>query len=273
MPLDGEIYNPGMLRQDILSIVKKLTPDRYAWGEVGYHTFGSPPPETVLADGLVRYGPEYVHLFKGCWEWWQERASHVEWYAKPYTSLKSQYFMINKHAPASRVINYVEQIELSCATERAEFEAEVALATITDRGGEGIMLASPNMPYESKRSHFLLKMKKFDDAEGRVIGWVSGRETDRGSKLQGLMGALILDIGGGRVMELSGFTDHERSLGEAATQWAVDNPGEEAPSILETKFFPRGKIITFKYRGKSKDKIPNEARYWRDYENCSSHTS
>jgi len=113
-------------------------------------------------------------------------------------------------------------------------------------------------------------MKNNDDAEGVVVGYVSGRKTALGSKLLGFMGALILDYQGKR-LELSGFTNEERRLGtvgklcdgDAARHRAARYPGDEVPAWIETVAFPRGSIVTFVYRGLSKDGIPQEARYLR----------
>ena len=44
------------------------------------------------------------------------------------------------------------------------------LDRITDQGAEGVMIKDANSEYENKRSNFLLKVKKFEDAEATVIG-------------------------------------------------------------------------------------------------------
>jgi len=41
---------------------------------------------------------------------------------------------------------------------------------LTAAGGEGVMNKDPNSKYENSRSDFLLKVKKFEDAEATVIG-------------------------------------------------------------------------------------------------------
>jgi len=38
-------------------------------------------------------------------------------------------------------------------------------------GGEGIMIKDPKSLYEGKRSNYLLKVKKFDDAEAIITGF------------------------------------------------------------------------------------------------------
>jgi hypothetical protein len=89
-----------------------------------------------------------------------------------------------------------------------------------------------------------------------------------------MMGALILEIDEGKRLELSGFTDEERTLVDRrsengysdAEDWAMENPETECPEGIEAEQFPIGSTVTFRYRGKSKDGIPQEARYWRKRE-------
>jgi hypothetical protein len=113
----------------------------------------------------------------------------------------------------------------------------------------------------------LLKIKPWNDAEGRVIGCTYGRSTDKGSKLLGKMGALIVEWNNRR-FQLSGFTDLERvltcDLGKTrAEQIASSRPGEDSIEGVYPVNFPIGSTVTFKYRELSNDGIPKEARYWR----------
>jgi len=97
------------------------------------------------------------------------------------------------------------------------------------------------------------------------------------------MGALIIEYKGKR-LELSGFNhvnDNERELtfltnaktkndpilkdvpDSIAKSWAKQNLETECPANIINPLFPIGSTITFKYRGLSKDGIPQEAAYWR----------
>lgn len=88
-------------------------------------------------------------------------------------------------------------------------------------GGEGLMLRQPESCYESGRSSTLLKVKRFLDAEARVIDYESGK-----GRHCGRLGALICELAGGvRFAVGSGFTDAER---------------ERPPAI--------GSTITFRYQ-------------------------
>jgi len=139
-----------------------------------------------------------------------------------------------------------------------------------------LVIRHPDKSYVTERAHHLLKVKGMNDDEATVVGYVTGRATDKGSKLLGMMGALVLDYNGLR-FELSGFTEAERSLGYTAgvlstgsvltpTQWAEANPASHLPDCYEATEFPRGSAITFRYRDKTSNGMPNEARYWRRQE-------
>jgi DNA ligase-1 len=80
------------------------------------------------------------------------------------------------------------------------------LAQIEALGGEGLMLRQPGSPYEAGRSSTLLKVKRFQDAEGRVIEHLPGS-----GRHQGRLGALLVELASGvRVHVGTGFTDSER---------------------------------------------------------------
>jgi ATP-dependent DNA ligase len=114
-----------------------------------------------------------------------------------------------------------------------------------------------------KRTTTLLKIKKLIDSEAKVVGYVSGRRTDKGSKLLGKMGALIVDWHGIR-FELSGFTDEERMFeSDSHASHAAAYPGKEMPSWVVAHHFPIGTAVTFRYRELSDLGVPKEARYWR----------
>jgi DNA ligase-1 len=138
-------------------------------------------------------------------------------------------------------------------------------------GGEGVIFKS-NSAYVCKRSDRMLKYKPFSDDEGTVSGYTTGRETERGSKLLGMMGSLEV-LWKGKVFEISGFTEAERSLrtvgdkdGVKALSWAMENPESKVPDWIEASEFPRGSRVTFTYRELSDDGIPKEARYLRKRE-------
>ena len=80
------------------------------------------------------------------------------------------------------------------------------LARILSIGGEGVMLRQPGSFYEPRRSGTLLKVKRFQDAEARIIGHQPGR-----GRHKGRLGALLVELPDGtRFAVGSGLTDSER---------------------------------------------------------------
>lgn len=110
------------------------------------------------------------------------------------------------------------------------------LAEIVGAGGEGLMLHRADAPYVTGRNDALLKLKPLNDAEATVIGHVPGK-----GKYEGKMGALRVETADGKRFQIgTGFTDAVRA-----------NP----PAI--------GTVITFTYRGLTKNGLPRFASFLR----------
>jgi DNA ligase-1 len=110
------------------------------------------------------------------------------------------------------------------------------LDEVVDAGAEGLMLHVESAKYRTGRSNDLLKVKRFDDAEAKVIKHVRGK-----GKYTGMMGALLLETPEGiRFKVGSGFSDLERQ-----------NP----PDV--------GVVVTFKYFGLTKKGKPRFASFLR----------
>jgi len=155
------------------------------------------------------------------------------------------------------------QTKLNDIPAEASGQVEDYLQRVLDRGGEGVVLRNSQSIWTPKRHGGVLKYKPFSDAEGRVVGFTSGRETAKGSRLLGKIGALIVDYQGKR-LELSGLTDAEREfLNPDMARIASEQPGKDMPAFFQGKCFKVGQLVTFKYRELSDDGIPKEARYWR----------
>jgi DNA ligase-1 len=93
-------------------------------------------------------------------------------------------------------------------------------------GGEGLMMRRPGSMYEVGRSHTLLKVKSFHDAEARVVGHLPGA-----GKHKGRLGALECEMPDGTRFSVgTGLSDDERK-----------NPP------------PIGAIVTYRYQELSND--------------------
>jgi len=98
------------------------------------------------------------------------------------------------------------------------------------------MLHHQDARYRSGRSDSILKYKKHDDAEARVVGYTPGR-----GKYEGMVGALIVEDEQGLRFRLgSGLSDALRA---------------EPPSV--------GSWVTYRYNGLTVTGLPRFARFVR----------
>ena len=110
------------------------------------------------------------------------------------------------------------------------------LKDLVDSGAEGLMLRTPDSPYQTGRTNHLLKMKLRKDAEARVIAYQSGR-----GKFENMMGAIWVEMEDGTLFKIgTGFTNQDRQ-----------NP----PAI--------GSDITYSYQGFTEKGLPRFASFER----------
>lgn len=122
--------------------------------------------------------------------------------------------------------------------QRLETKTELyqKLDEIVNNAGEGIMLHHQDATYIFGRNPKLLKLKKYQDAEAKVIKHFLGK-----GKYQHMLGALLVETEYGLQFKIgTGFSDNQRK----------DPP-------------PVGSIITFKYIGKTKRGVPRFASFMR----------
>ena len=93
-------------------------------------------------------------------------------------------------------------------------QVEAYLQRVLDQGGEGVVIRNPRPFGRPSGTAASSSTSPSQDAEARVVGFTSGRETAKGSRLLGKIGALIVDYQGKR-LELSGLTDAEREFAES----------------------------------------------------------
>jgi DNA ligase-1 len=112
-----------------------------------------------------------------------------------------------------------------------------SLDRITALGGEGLMLRQPGSQYETGRSATLLKVKRFQDADARVIEHLPGTGRHRGR-----LGALLVVLPDGTTFSVgTGFSDAER---------------ERPPAV--------GSLITFRYQELSDRGVPRFPSFVRN---------
>jgi DNA ligase-1 len=263
--LDGELYYGRGNFQTCISIVKDITPGPL-WTNMHYMVFDCPSPLSVFQDGIIN-NTNFKKTFNGFSNWYAERAKHLS-EPGPFFAFENAYRWLLTHLDQNEHVKLHAQEQLPFQTDARmlriwEKIKEVAI----ENNGEGLMLRKHTSTWTPKRTNELLKVKCINDAEGTVIGYTFGRETELGSKLMGLMGALILNFNG-KIFELSGFTDDERRMtyianGADAYEAGLQNPGQKVGFGIHNPKFPLGSLVTFRYRELTDAGIPKEAKYFR----------
>lgn len=115
-------------------------------------------------------------------------------------------------------------------------ELKNKLDEVVRAGGEGLMLHLAEAPYLTGRSDVLLKLKPLSDTEAVVVGHIPGK-----GKYKGMLGALRVEMPDGRQFVIgTGFTDAVR---------------KDPPAV--------GTVVTYTYRGLTKNGLPRFASYLR----------
>ncbi len=266
IPLDGELWAGRGNFQLCRSICAKDEPISEEWQKLDYAVWGSPPFEAVFMDGRINC-PQFRHEIQSekITKWLDTRPDcllHDFRFLGIGISFEAELSILRNAIPSEGQIYLWQQKRLPL--EGADEAVERELNRVLDSGGEGVVIRDPDGAWMPQRLHTVLKYKPFEDDEGTLVGFTAGRETERGSKHLGKIGALILDYEGNR-LELSGLTDEEREFAPAIFlhKYAVEHPGEDMPEGTQGVHFKIGQSITFKYRELSDDGIPKEARYMR----------
>lgn len=129
---------------------------------------------------------------------------------------------------------YLQLIPQFKVTSHAELMLK--LDEVVAQGAEGLMLHHQDAYYQDGRSTRLLKLKKYQDAEAKVIAHIIGK-----GKYKSMMGSLLVELDNGLQFKIgSGFSDLQRL---------------EPPQV--------GTIISFKYYGLTARGIPRFASFLR----------
>ena len=269
MPLDGEIWAGRGNFQLCRSICAGDTPGPH-WDKAEFAVFGSPPADMVFSTGTIKNQHTRLNLLWDNIELWITKLNPDM--LEDYVCLESEGLripfdyeleMLQDALPSDGAVYLHRQKRLPMGEDEAKKAVEAELNLVLDRGGEGVILRNPDSPWLPKRVNNLMKYKPFSDDEGTLVGFTSGRRTDKGSKLLGKIGGLILDYNGNRLV-LSGMTHELREFTcSEMSEYAKKFPGVDMPNWFKAEHFKIGESITFKYRELSDDGIPREARYWR----------
>ncbi len=113
---------------------------------------------------------------------------------------------------------------------------EQRLDKVVNAGGEGLMLHHRQALYKDGRSELLLKLKRHEDDEAKVIGYVPGN-----GKYAGLTGSLIVQNRDGLIFKVgSGLSDADRASPPPVGSW-----------------------ITYKFYGRTQKGLPRFTSFMR----------
>lgn len=263
-PLDGELWAGRGNFQLCRSICAGDDPDA-RFHRISYAVYSAPALEYVFASGEVKNANMHLTFdHEAIMKWVRPRLMPGYGVITPPATFNDELMFLREYLEAQNDRVFIHrQVRLPEDEQEARVVVDEFLKGVLDQGGEGCVLRNPLYSWTPRRHKGLLKFKPYEDAEATIVGFTSGRETDKGSRLLGKIGALIVDYEGKR-LELAGLTDAEREfLNPDMSRAAVMKPGEDMPSFFQGKVFKTGQTVTFKYRELSDDGIPKEARYWR----------
>lgn len=95
-----------------------------------------------------------------------------------------------------------------------------------EQGQEGLVLKQPDWPYECKRNYGWLKTKDVKEVDAPVIGIFEG---EVGTKYEGMLGGIIVDVDGVQVRVGSGISDKQRK------DW-YENPSLIVDHVAQIKY-------------------------------------
>lgn len=248
--LDGELYMGRGMFQATVSITKKYNPPKQLWEPIKFHVFDSPTIEQFARLGRVK---ELGVIFdNGCRDWIKQRSGGsggVGGFEGTYRWLCGADFW-------SDTVTLVEQKTGSISEIEEAYEREI------EAGGEGLMFRAPYSSWTPSRVHHLLKYKPENVDTCEVVGWKSGRLTDKDSRWLGMIGALRVKWRG-KEFKISGLNEAERQLLREWSDWARDNPDCDHPRGDGMILFQVGDKISFKYGDLTEDGVPKRAVFNR----------
>ena len=200
-PLDGELWIARNTFDELSGIVRKNKPIDNEWQKVSYQVFDLPQSLEIF-DGRLN---ELKILLN------QKKMGFPDW------------LVLIKQFKAASHDDLMARLDL-----------------VVQQGGEGLMLHLGSSLYHGRRDDDLLKLKRYFDAEARVLEHLVGK-----GKYKGILGSMLVEVIGGSKEKIrfrigTGFSDEERKYPP-----------------------PIGSIITYKYFGFTRNGLPRFASFMR----------
>ena len=192
--LDGELYLGKNSFDTLSALLRKDDEKNTLWRDVTYNVFDVP-------NACEEFKLNPCSL--------KNRLSILEKYLEKYPN---------------SYIKIIPHFEIQSQEHLEQFYQKVL-----KEGGEGLVIRKNNAPYEKGRTNNALKLKPYEDAECKVVGYTQGR-----GKFEGMVGALLCQMSNGKIIKIgSGLKNKDRA-----------NP----PQI--------NAIITYKFSGYTKNNLP-----------------
>ena len=192
--LDGELYLGKNSFDTLSALLRKDDEKNTLWRDVTYNVFDVP-------NACEEFKLNPCSL--------KNRLSILEKYLEKYPN---------------SYIKIIPHFEIQSQEHLEQFYQKVL-----KEGGEGLVIRKNNAPYEKGRTNNALKLKPYEDAECKVVGYTQGR-----GKFEGMVGALLCQMPNGKIIKIgSDLKNKDRA-----------NP----PQI--------NAIITYKFSGYTKNNLP-----------------
>lgn len=266
IPLDGELWAGRGNFQLCRSICAGDEPDP-RFDQLQFAVYSTPPLHQLFMPGQIKNTNMILDMTEYVQAWF-EALMQVD--VPSGACFEEELDILEAYLPEHGSVYVHRQQRLTDNPDSATAEALEYSRAIAAGGGEGAILRDPAAQWTPKRNNGILKLKPVQDDEGVLVGFTSGKKTNKGSKHLGKIGALILSYRGKR-LDLSGMTDEEREFETGLMrEYAAHYPGCVMPASFQGEQFKIGQLITFTYRDLSDEGIPKEARFLRvrrDHEN------
>lgn len=266
VPLDGELWAGEGNFQLCRSICAGDEPDP-RFDQIQFAVYSSPSLEQLFQDGEIKNTNMVGQIDQKIRIWIANQLNaHPDFKHSQAANFEEELTFLDWAIESQSDHVYLHrQTKLPGDPDEAKRAIESYMEGVLNRGGEGVMLRDPLMPWVPKRNSGILKYKPFDDAEATIVGFVTGRQGKQGNLL-GKIGTLVCETKGpkGKVQfEIgTGMTFPERDFRNLSDfEWAMQNP--ESFTKAEGEHFRVGQQITFKYREWTDDGLPKEGRYFR----------
>lgn len=266
-PLDGELWAGRGNFQKVSSVCRKDKADDEEWKQIEFPIVDSPSLPALFGDRIlknIRFKKTISYSLIDSWIKQLDESRLAEYVSvPPDAKFEEVLVFLQENLEVEGRIYLHRHVKLPDDIEQAEKELKKHFDRAVKAGGEGVVVRSPRAVWTPEKVHTVLKYKAQEDAEGTVRGFVSGEKTDKGSKLLGMIGALILEFDGKRV-NCAGLTNEERLFGTRdMAAFAAANPGKDMPADFFGKHFRPGQLITFTYHELTNAGIPENPRYYR----------